>query len=75
MRYACGIYYDNDDLEWTELMLERETFNELVLSARKWMDRRRNSELAWASSVTKAGAERDIISRLRKELNGSPDRP
>jgi len=68
MRYACGIYYDNDDLEWNELMLERNTFSELVRSARKWMGKRRNSELAWASSVTNTGIERDIAPKLIKAL-------
>ena len=69
MRYACGIYYDNDQLEWTELLLERETFDDLLVSASKWIERRRNAELSWAVSVTKKGNERNITERFKKELH------
>ena len=66
MKYAGSVDYDNDQGEWVDTLVERNTKIELLVEMKRLLRTRRNSSVFFAVEIDD-GKERDITEEVRIE--------
>ena len=67
MKYAGSVDYDNDQGEWVDTLVERDTKIELLVEMKRLLRTRRNSSVFFAVEIDD-GKERDITEEVRDDL-------
>mgnify|MGYP001262596030 FL=1 len=67
MKYAGSVDYDNDQGEWVDTLVERDTKIELLVEMKRLLRNRRNSSVFFAVEIDD-GKERDITEEVRDDL-------
>ena len=67
MKYAGSVDYDNDQGEWVDTLVERNTKIELLVEMKRLLRTRRNSSVFFAVEIDD-GKERDITEEVRDDL-------
>ena len=67
MKYAGSVDYDNDQGEWVDTLVERDTKIELLIEMKRLLRTRRNSSVFFAVEIDD-GKERDITEEVRDDL-------
>ena len=67
VRYAGSVDYDNDQGEWVDTLVERDTKIELLVEMKRLLRTRRNSSVFFAVEIDD-GKERDITEEVRDDL-------
>ena len=66
VRYAGSVDYDNDQGEWVDTLVERDTKIEFIIEMKRLLRTRRNSSVFFAVEINH-GKERDITEEVRIE--------
>jgi len=67
VKYAGSVDYDNDQGEWVDTLVERDTKIELLVEMKRLLRTRRNSSVFFAVEIDD-GKERDITEEVRDDL-------